>query len=325
MSTPLDGVDAVFADLDGVVYTGRNAIPHAVDSLNRVAERMRVGYITNNASRTTEQVAEHLSSFGLSVTADDVVSSPQAGVRVLAELVPAGSRILVVGGIGLTSEVEAAGFVLAEGADDAEGVIQGFHPTVSWTHLAEAAFAVQKGIPWVATNQDWTIPQERGIAPGNGTLVSAVHTAAGVLATVAGKPEKPIFDVALERFGTSRALMVGDRLDTDIQGAFVARIPSAHVLTGIDHARQLLAASENQQPTYILGDLRELHEEYPETVVDGELYATRDSVLRWRGDTIEIVRHGHPLDLLRTACGLVWNSGRQIYGFYLPEELYELG
>jgi glycerol 3-phosphatase-2 len=106
VATPLDGVDAVLADLDGVVYQGPNAIPFAVDSLTRVAaDGIRIGYITNNASRTDLQVAEHLSSFGLEVAAADVVTSPQAAVRLLAELVDPGSLILVVGGDGLVDEL----------------------------------------------------------------------------------------------------------------------------------------------------------------------------------------------------------------------------
>ena len=153
--------------------------------------------------------------------------------------------------------------------------MQGFAPEVGWAQLAEAAYALalpeeEGGIPWVATNTDWTIPQARGIAPGNGTLVSAVHTAVGRLATVAGKPEVPIFDEAVARFGARHPLFLGDRLDTDILGANRAGIPSALVLTGIDRPKQVLAAPTGSQPTYILGDLRELHEPYPEaTVRDG--------------------------------------------------------
>src|SRR6187431_1502358 len=102
--TPLDGVDVVLADLDGVVYKGNGAIPHAVESLNAAAATgIRIGYITNNASRTADSVAAHLSELGLTVVGDDVVSSPQAAVRLLATQVPAGSTILVVGGDGLTT------------------------------------------------------------------------------------------------------------------------------------------------------------------------------------------------------------------------------
>ena len=113
--------------------------------------------------------------------------------------------ILVVGGEGLTSEVTKAGFVVTRSALDAPAaVIQGFSPDVGWVHLAEAAYALQGGgVVWVATNTDWTIPQARGTAPGNGTLVSAVHTAVGQLPVVAGKPEVAIFEEALSRGGTT--------------------------------------------------------------------------------------------------------------------------
>jgi glycerol 3-phosphatase-2 len=260
-------VDVILADLDGVVYTGRNAIPHAVESLNRAHENARIGYITNNASRTAATVAEQLSGFGLHVTADDVVTSPQAAIRLLEANVPAGSTILVVGGDGLTTVVEAAGFTVTRSADDQPAaVIQGFAPEVGWKDLAEASFALARDIPWVATNQDWTIPQERGIAPGNGTLVSAVHTAVGKLPLVAGKPEKAIFDAAVERFGAERPLFIGDRLDTDVIGANRAGIASVLVLTGIDQAKQVLAAPEGSRPDFIMRDLRELLQPYPATI-----------------------------------------------------------
>ena len=218
-ATPLAGVDVLLADLDGVVYTGSAAIPLAVESLNRAAETIRVGYITNNASRTDQSVADHLTQLGLSVAASDVVTSPQAAVRLLAEQVEPGASILVIGGDGLVDEVVKAGFVVTRSADDKPAaVIQGFAPEIGWVHLAEAAFAlnadgVGTGIPWIATNTDWTIPVARGIAPGNGTLVSAVHTAVGRLPLVAGKPEAAIFLEATRRFGAQNALFIGDRLE----------------------------------------------------------------------------------------------------------------
>jgi glycerol 3-phosphatase-2 len=219
---PLDGVDVVLADLDGVVYAGAGAIPHAVESLNRAAETVRVGYITNNASRTDATVAGHLNELGLHVAPEEIVTSPQAAVRLLAGTVEPGATILVVGGDGLVREIEKAGYRVTRSAEDSPAaVMQGFAPEVGWTQLAEAAFALQRDdtLPWIATNTDWTIPQARGIAPGNGTLVSAVHTAIGRLAVVAGKPEVPIFEEAKARFGATKPLFIGDRLDTDILGA----------------------------------------------------------------------------------------------------------
>lgn len=325
VSTPLDGVDVVIADLDGVVYKGELPIIHAVESLNRAALTRRVGYITNNASRTTEVVAEQLRTLGLGAVADDVVSSPQAAVALLSTMIPAHSIVLVIGGEGLVSEIAAAGFAVTASADDRPAaVVQGFHPSVGWTQLAEAAFALEnEQIPWIATNQDWTIPLARGIAPGNGTLVSAVHTAAGILPTVAGKPERAIFDTAVARFGAVSPLMIGDRLDTDIVGANRAGIPTAQVLTGVDGARQLLAAGPDERPTYILDDLRGLHEEYPKVQVRGSSYQVRDAIVRLAGDTIIIDQVGlNHTDLLRAGTSLIWESGRQIYGFYVPEALY---
>jgi glycerol 3-phosphatase-2 len=331
--TPLDGVDLLLADLDGVVYTGPDALPYAVESINRAQQSIRVGYITNNASRTADDVAGHLTELGLTVTGDDVVTSPQAAIVLLEQLVPAGSTILVVGGDGLTSVVEAHGFRVTRSAEDSPAaVIQGFHPSVAWTDLAEAAFALRThdgdpGIPWVATNTDWTIPQARGTAPGNGTLVSAVHTAVGRLPVVAGKPERAIFDAAVERFAASTPLFLGDRLDTDILGANRAGIASALVLTGIDGPKQVLAADADSRPTYLLGDLRELFEEYPapvETEDDGDrVFRSGTSVVRLSGSSVNIAdAGGSEIDLLRAGTAAVWGAGRPIYALEVDPGLY---
>ncbi len=331
--TPLHGVDVLLADLDGVVYAGPAAIPFAIDALNRAAETLRVGYITNNASRTDQSVADHLTELGLAVAAADVVTSPQAAVRLLAEQAPAGSHILVVGGEGLVVEVEKAGFIVTRSADDKPAaVIQGFAPDVGWAQLAEASFALNNsavdggvGIPWIATNTDWTIPVARGIAPGNGTLVSAVHTAVGRLPLVAGKPEVAIFTEAINRFEAKNALFIGDRLDTDILGANRAGIPSVLVLTGIDKAKQALAADAKSRPQFVLSDLRQLHEPYPEPVFskDGATATVAGATVRIRGNDVEITADGdNGINLLRAACAVIWASGRPIYGLNVPERLY---
>ena len=330
-AAPLDGVDVVLADLDGVVYAGPGALPHAVESMNRaVSEGRRLGFITNNASRTDASVAAHLSDLGIPTRAEDVVTSPQAAMSLLADRIPPGSTVLVVGGEGLVVEVEKAGFVVTRSADGAPAaVVQGFAPEVGWTQLAEAAFALalpeeEGGIPWIATNTDWTIPQARGIAPGNGTLVSAVHTAVGRLATVAGKPEAPIFHAAVARFGAQKPLFLGDRLDTDIMGAQAAGIDSAIVLTGIDRPKHILAAPSHSRPTYILSDLRELFEPYPVARVKGDTVWVREAGVRVDAPDVHIVSEGgSDIDLLRAASKAIWDTGRQIFGFRVPERLYE--
>lgn len=328
--TPLDGVDAVLADLDGVVYAGPGPLPYAVESLTRAADTRRLGYITNNASRRDSAVAEHLRKLGLTATQpDDVVTSPQAAMRLLRERVEPGATVLVVGGDGLVYELEKAGYRVTRSADDVPAaVVQGFAQDVGWLQLAEASYALalpeeEGGIPWIATNTDWTIPQARGIAPGNGTLVSAVHTAVGRLAVVAGKPERPIFDEAVARFGARHPLFIGDRLDTDIAGAQAAGIPSALVLTGVDRPKHVLAAPTTSRPTFILGDLRELHEPYPETVVQGDVTTVGTASVRIDGPDVHIVRAGdRPIDLVRAGAAAIWATGRAIYGFRVPEQLY---
>ncbi|WEK14072.1 MAG: HAD-IIA family hydrolase [Candidatus Microbacterium phytovorans] len=327
--TPLEGVDLLLADLDGVVYAGPGAIPHAVESLNRAAEARPLGYITNNASRRDATVAGHLRDLGLGTEPQDVVTSPQAAVRLLRDRVPAGALVLVVGGDGLVYELEKAGFRVTRSADDGPAaVVQGFAPDVGWSQLAEAAYALalpedEGGIPWIATNTDWTIPQARGIAPGNGTLVSAVHTAVGRLAVVAGKPERPIFDEAVARFAADSPLFIGDRLDTDIAGAQTAGMASALVLTGIDRPKHLLAAPSHSRPDFILSDLRELHEPYPETVVKGDVTTVGGASVRIDGADVHIVTEGdRPVDLVRAGTAAIWSTGRAIYGFRVPERLY---
>lgn len=328
-STPLTDRDVLLADLDGVVYAGPGALPHAVESLNRAAESMRLGYITNNASRTDAAVAAHLTELGLSVAAEDVVTSPQAAMRLLSTMIPAPATILIVGGEGLVVEAQKAGYTVTRSADDEPAaVVQGFAPEVSWTDLAEAAFALQLpedegGIPWISTNTDWTIPRERGVAPGNGTLVSAVHTAIGRLSTVAGKPEKPIFEVAVERFGAQRPLFIGDRLDTDIMGSARAGIDSALVLTGIDRPKHVLAAPQGSRPDYILSDLRELHEPYPQPVEKNGVFSVNGASVRVIDADVQILSEGSSqIDLLRAGAAAIWATGLAIYAFRVPEKLY---
>lgn len=328
---PIEGAELLLADLDGVVYRGAQAIPGAVESLNRAAETVRVAYLTNNASRTDAAVAQQLSDYGLRATTDDVVTSPQAAVSLLAETVAPGSRVLVVGGDGLVDELVKAGYEVTRDADDdPAAVVQGFAPHVGWKELAEAAFALAERpgrdpLPWIATNTDWTLPLERGLAPGNGTLVSAVHTAVQRLPVFAGKPETPIFEAAFERFGTRRALMIGDRLDTDIKGARAAGIPSLLVLTGVDRPKQLVAAAQGMRPDYIVATLDELHRPYPrtETLRDGTVRVGGARV-RMDDHVARVVAEGDSaLDLLRAGCAAIWASGLAIYGIQVPEILYE--
>jgi len=329
-ATPLRGIGLVLADLDGVVYQGAQPIAYAKESLNKASLVAKLAFVTNNAARTPSSVAAHLRELGISATPEDVVTSPQAAMRLLSRLIAPGSLVLVVGGQGLSDEVEKAGFRLTRSADDQpDAVVQGFSPDVGWEALAQASFALQRAdIPWIATNTDWTIPVEGGVAPGNGALVSAVHLAVGRLATFAGKPETEIFDLALERFAPgSGALMIGDRLDTDILGARRAGIASALVLTGIDSPKTLVASDVSMRPDFILEDLRGLHRPYPEvkSSVDSDGVVTVEvnkAVVRRKDNVVRVAREGAWIDLLRAGSAIIHDSGLKIFGLDVDPQIY---
>jgi glycerol 3-phosphatase-2 len=260
-ATLLDLHDALLLDLDGVVYVGPRAVEHAVLALRAAAgSGVRTAYVTNNAARPPDVVAEHLRALGLDVEPHDVVTSAQAGAREVAALVRAGSRVLAVGGPGVGIALEARGLVPVVSADDAPvAVLMGYGPDVGWRQLAEASYAVAAGAVLVATNLDLSIPTDRGVAPGNGTLVGAVTAATGVApAVVAGKPYPPLMLESVERVGAARPLVVGDRLDTDIEGGARSGLPTLLVLTGVHGVADLLAAPPGRRPTYLAADLRGL-------------------------------------------------------------------
>jgi HAD superfamily hydrolase (TIGR01450 family) len=318
--------ETVLFDLDGVIYEGENAIVDSVDSIASIRNSgIKVGYITNNSSRKPETIAQQLRGFGLELSEEEVISSAQAGVELLMTIIPAGSKVLVVGGEGLRSKVIEAGFELVSSSDDAPAaVIQGFAPEVGWKDLAEASYSIQRGAKWVATNQDWTIPREKGLAPGNGTLVSAVHTAVGQLPAVAGKPERAIFETAMREFKAESAIYVGDRLDTDVVGANKAGLGSGLVMTGVTTRKELLAAKADSRPTYILGTLKDLLSPYREPVKTKRGYKLGDCEVELLGEKV-VVSFGDPksLDALKAACRTIWSCGTPIHLLDVESALYE--
>jgi ribonucleotide monophosphatase NagD (HAD superfamily) len=231
-------------------------------------------------------------------------------------LLPAGATVLVIGGEGLRSAVVERGFRITDtDADHPDAVAQGYGPEVSWRMLAEAALAVQRGVPWVATNLDATLPSPRGLLPGNGALVSAVVTATGRVPVSAGKPELPLHEEAVRRARAQRPLVVGDRLDTDIEGAVRARCDSLLVLSGVTDAAHVLTADPDKRPTYLARDLRGLGETHPSVRVVGDSAQCSAWRAERRGDTIEVqrVQHhdadGDTINALRALVTLSW-SGR---------------
>jgi HAD superfamily hydrolase (TIGR01450 family) len=259
----VDRYAAVVCDLDGVVYRGPSAVPHAVRVLGSLD--VAVVYATNNASRSPTDVATHLRDLGLPCTPDAVATSAQAGAWLLADRLAAGSRVLAIGGPGVATALAEAGLFPVLPAEaptvPVEAVLQGYGPTVTAGDLAEAAYAVEGGATWVATNTDGTLPTDRGVAPGNGSLVAAVERAVGGPPhLVAGKPAAPLYLLCARRLDlpADRLLAVGDRLDTDIEGAMAAGMDSLLVLTGVDDLQACLEAPPGRRPTWVAPDLRAL-------------------------------------------------------------------
>ncbi|RKO27731.1 HAD-IIA family hydrolase [Pseudarthrobacter phenanthrenivorans] len=302
--------DALLADLDGVVYAGPHAIPGAIESLKQLSGLgVGLGYVTNNASRSPAQVAAHLRELGAPAEDQQVVSSSQAAADLLASLLAPGSRVLITGSPALAAEIELVGLVpVYSQGEEPVAVVQGFNPEIGWKDLAEATYVVNAGALWVATNTDMSIPQARGIAPGNGTLVSAVAAATGQTPRVAGKPEAPLFHSAAKRLGAERPLVVGDRLDTDILGGNNAGFATVAVLTGVDTRQTILAARAAERPDYIISSLADLHRAYPEVTHDDGTYACGEATARVANGAVGIIGSPDSLDSWRAACAAWWGA-----------------
>ena len=306
-----EAYDTALLDLDGVVYAGGNAIVHAAESLASArAGGMHLAYVTNNALRTPDVVAAHLTALGIPTGADDVITSAQAAARLISEQVPEGARVLVIGGEGLRVALRERGLEPVESADDdPAAVVQGFGgPELVWGRFAEACYAIARGVPWFASNTDLTIPGARGIGPGNGAAVEVVRIATGAEPQVAGKPLPPMHRETILRTGAERPLVVGDRLDTDIEGAFNGEVDSLLVLTGVTDGAQLLAAPPQHRPTYVDADLRGLLTGQPEVAGQGEGFRCGGWTATARADRLELDGDGTPLDGLRALCAAAWTA-----------------
>jgi len=342
--------DVALLDLDGVVYNGPDAVPGAASALAAARQAgMRLAFVTNNASRSPSAIAEQLSRQGVPATSADVVTSAQAAATVIANRFPPGSPVLVAGAIGLRLALRERGLrPVSVAADRPVAVAQGYAPDMSYGLLAEAGVAVRDGAFFVATNSDSTLPTPRGPQPGNGSLLQVIITATGKQPVVAGKPETPLHAEAVARTGAQRPLVVGDRLDTDIEGAVRGGADSLLVLTGVTTAQGAVLAAEGRRPTYLAADLGGLLERQPPVgprgaraagdgavgqvpARDGRPAAGRadrpdgapapaGSVFRCGGwearrpagsAQLELSGHGAWIDGLRALCAAAW-SGAQI-------------
>lgn len=299
--------DLVIFDLDGVLYLSDEAVAGAPEAVRRLREeKVPVAYATNNASRLGKDVAALLTDLGMPAEEDEVVTSARAAAQVVAQRLGPGGTVLVVGAPALRDEVRAVGLKPVDKAEDGpQTVLQGYGPSVGWADLAEASVAIRAGASWVATNVDKTLPSPRGPLPGNGSLVAALATALNRQPDlVVGKPDPALFVAASDARKAKKPLCVGDRLDTDIEGANRAGMDSLLVLTGVSRAADLLTAPPEQRPTYVAETLRALWEDA------SELLPVPPESLSWivtdRDGHRILSGHGTTRDALRALCAATW-------------------
>jgi HAD superfamily hydrolase (TIGR01450 family) len=305
--------DVALLDLDGVVYVGPQPVPGVAEALAGVREAgMRLGYVTNNASRTPEEVAEHLVDLGIPAEPAAVITSSQAAATVVRGLFGAGAAVLPVGGPGVAVALRGAGLRVVERAEDRPvAVVQGYGREVGWTALAEAVVAIRAGARHVATNTDATIPSPRGPLPGNGAMVGVVSTVTGQAPLVTGKPDPAMHAECVARTAAQRPLVVGDRLDTDIEGARRAGAASLLVFTGVTDAATLLAAPPEHRPDLIAPDAAGLLTTHPAVAVAGDAWTCGAWTVRAAGDGLVLTAGaaepgGDGLDGLRALCVAHW-------------------
>lgn len=256
----VDGHDCALFDLDGVVYLGPEAVPGAVEGLAALTRRgVRVGFVTNNAARPPHVVVEQLRGLGIDAHDGDVVTSAQAGARMVASELPEGSLVLVAGTEALADELREVGMrITTDWRDHPAAVVQGYNPSISWETINSACHAIQHGARWFTTNSDLTRPTDLGLEPGAGAQIAAVRTSVDAEPLEAGKPHPPLLRETIRRLSAVRPIFVGDRLDTDIAGANAIGIDSLLVFTGAHGPAELLDAPEDSRPTHIGLDLRAL-------------------------------------------------------------------
>jgi glycerol-1-phosphatase len=308
-----EAYDVALLDLDGVVYLGGSGIPSAPAALAE-AKRcgMRLAFVTNNASRSPAAIAQQLTRLGVTASPGDLVTSAQAAARLIADKLPPGSAVLVAGGIGLRLALRERGLrPVSTAAERPAAVVQGYSPDIGYSLLAEAALAVRAGAWYVASNTDATMPSSRGPVPGNGSLVQLIVTATGARPVVAGKPEPPLHAEAVRRTGARRPLIVGDRLDTDIEGAVRAGADSMLVLTGVSRPADVVLAPPQCRPAYVAADLSGLLETHPEvTAADGGFSCEGWTARRGDQGELELAGSGKPIDGLRALCAAAWSADR---------------
>jgi glycerol 3-phosphatase-2 len=272
------GFGGVVFDLDGVVYLGEQVVPAAPGALDQVRGLgVKVAFVTNNSYRLPDRVAEKLNRLGVKAAEGEVLTSAAAAVRLLGGRDGLdGVRVMVVGGPGLRQALEAAGARVVDGPAwrEAEVVAVGFDPDLTYARVRDATLAIRAGARFVGSNPDTTLPTPDGFWPGAGATLALLQASTGVRPEVAGKPERALLDTAAAAIGPGPYLMVGDRADTDLDGAHRLGWSTALVLSGVTRPADLPDLAT--VPDHLLADVGGLLEQ-PGPAVHPATGADRDA------------------------------------------------
>lgn len=259
LSPLLKAYDNVLLDLDGCVWVGDSPTPGAAEAIAglRTAGK-RVAFLTNDPRRAPEDYVRELWSMGIQASLEEVVTVGGAIQHVLATRPP--GRVYVIGSQAIFRHVADSGQKIVNGRmepHEADIVVVAGHDEFNFPELRDATQALLAGAEMLAAGRDRTFPAEGGLWPGTGAIVAALEYASERSAVIVGKPEPQIFHTALDRLDEGRTLVVGDRLDSDLQGAAAAGLDGAIVLSGVSTRAQAEAASE-PAPVAVADDLHSL-------------------------------------------------------------------
>lgn len=257
MNLPYERIRHLLIDLDGVLYRGDTALNGAMDFIQWLRQRgITFRLVTNNSTLTPEQYTRKLAAMGIEVSPEDVFTSALATALYLKKHAPDARSAYVIGEQGLVTALEDIGLHITDEGPD--WVISGLDRHVTYEKLAIGALAIRAGARFLGTNPDTSLPTERGLLPGAGAIQAALTATTGVAPVIVGKPEPVMLDLAMEMLGgtPSTTAMLGDRLDTDIQGAMAAGLPSIMILTGVSTQSDL--ESSSFQPSAVVEDLPDL-------------------------------------------------------------------
>ncbi len=311
MTDLIDQYDAALFDLDGVIYLGPEPIAYAADSIERLRRQgIRPAFVTNNAGRSVQTVAAHLRECGIETAKEDIVTSAQAIADLMVEELDEGSSVLVCGAPSLADEIASRGLrVVHQASDNPVAVVQGYDPQMTWPRIDEVCIAIQSGARWYASNPDTTRPTDRGIVPGAGAQIQAVRFTVDTDPVMAGKPYPPLLKTTVARLGCSRPIFIGDRLDTDIEGAHRVGMDSFMVFTGAHGKKDLIAADEQHRPTAIGADLRWLFSPSRKVELSDSWARCGKVLVSCEGDRLLVdglENSEDHYDALWAACHLVW-------------------